>query len=53
MNSKSIEYAVRILDVFNEVNNKKAVKYRIGYKEFHNDAINKEVSLKDHYVKWI
>ena len=51
--NKSIEYTVRILDVFNEANNKKDIKHRIGYKDFHNDAINKEVNLKDHYVAWI
>jgi hypothetical protein len=37
---------VRVLDVFNDANNLKAVKERIKYKESYNDAINKEVNLK-------
>ena len=46
---KSIEIAVRVLDVFNDANNLKPLKERILYKEFYNDAINREVNLKDHY----
>ncbi len=51
--SKNIEHAVRVLDIFNDANNKKQLKSRISYKDFHNDAINKEVNLKDHYILWI
>jgi hypothetical protein len=50
---KEIETAVRVLDVFNEANNLKPFKERVDYREFYNDAINKEVSLKDHYVMWV
>ena len=50
---KDIEVAVRVLDVFNEANNLKALKERVDYKEFYNDAINKEVNLKDHYIMWV
>jgi hypothetical protein len=50
---KDIETAVRVLDVFNEANNLKPFKERIDYKEFYNDAINKEVNLRDHYVMWV
>lgn len=48
-----IEIAVRVLDIFNEANNRKPLKERIPYKEFYNDAINKEVNLKDHLLTWI
>jgi hypothetical protein len=51
--SQSIEVAVRVLDIFNSANNKKDRKNYIDYKEFYNDAINKEVSLKDHYLLWL
>ncbi len=44
-NGKDIETAVRVLDVFNDANNLKRVKDRVEYKEFYNDAINKEVNL--------
>ena len=50
---KDIETAVRVLDVFNEANNIKPAKERVDYKEFYNDAINKEVNLKDHYIMWV
>ena len=50
---KQIEIAVRVLDVLNEGNNLKAFKERVEYKEFYNDAINKEVNLKDHYIMWL
>jgi hypothetical protein len=42
---KDIETAVRVLDVFNDANNLKPVKERVDYREFYNDAINKEVNL--------
>ena len=50
---KDIEVAVRVSDVFNEANNLKLFKDRVEYKEFYNDAINKEVNLKDHYIMWV
>lgn len=50
---KDIEVAVRVSDVFNEANNLKTFKERVEYKEFYNDAINKEVNLKDHYIMWV
>lgn len=50
---KSIEAAVRVVDAINEANNMKPVKERVDYKEFYNDAINKEVNLKDHYLMWV
>jgi hypothetical protein len=50
---KDIEVAVRVSDVFNEANNLKPFKDRVEYKEFYNDAINKEVNLKDHYIMWV
>jgi len=42
-----------VLDVFNEANEKRDLKHKIEFKEFYNDAINKEVSLKDHIVLWL
>ena len=50
---KTIEVAVRVVDTFNEANNIKSFKERVEYKEFYNDAINKEVNLKDHYEQWV
>lgn len=52
-NSKVIEYVVRTIDLFNEANQLRPSKDRINFKEFHNDAINKEVSLKDHFIGWV
>ena len=52
-NSRSIEYSVRTVDIFSEANNARHLKDRIHFKDFHNDAINKEVSLKDHFIAWI
>jgi hypothetical protein len=46
--NNSIENALRVLDVFNESNESKLQKDKIHYKDFYNDAINKEVSLKEH-----
>jgi len=45
--------AVRVLDVFNDANNLKPIKERLHYKEFYNDAINKDVNLKDHFDTWV
>lgn len=45
--------AVRVLDVFNDANNLKPFKERLHYKEFYNDAINKDVNLKDHFDTWV
>ena len=51
--SSIIENVVRVLDVFNEANEAKPLTERIDYKEFYNDAINKDVSLKEHFKLWI
>ena len=51
--SRTIESALRVLDLFNNANNAKDLKHRIDYKDFYNDAINKETSLKDHIILWI
>jgi hypothetical protein len=51
--SKSIENSLRVLDVFNKANENRILKCKIDYREFYNDAINKEVSLKDHILRWI
>jgi len=47
-NATSVEMAVRVLDIFNEANDKRSLKQRVHYKEFYNDAINREVNLRDH-----
>jgi len=49
----NIEVAVKVLDFLNEANNKKSIKDRVDYREFYNDAINKEVNLGDHFEVWI
>lgn len=51
--SRSIEYSMRILDIFNTANEHRITKNKIDYKEFYNDAINRDVSLKDHIVRWL
>jgi hypothetical protein len=51
--SRSIEHALRVLDVFNAANEQRLLKYKIDYREFYNDAINKDVQLKDHIERWI
>ncbi len=51
--SRSIEHSLRLLDVFNSANEMRQKKHKIDYREFYNDAINKEVHLKDHIVKWL
>lgn len=51
--SKTIECALRVLDLMNSANSLKDLKHRIDYKEFYNDAINKEISLKEHIVVWL
>ncbi len=52
-NAQSLENAVKVLDIFHEANNQRSLSQRIHYKEFYNDAINKEVNLEDHLKKWI
>ena len=47
-----IENAIRSLDIMNDANEKRDQKHRIDFKEFYNDAINKEVKLTDHYLVW-
>jgi len=53
IDSMKIEKAVKTLDVINEANNMYKRKFRIAYKEFHNDAINKEVNLRKHIRVWV
>jgi hypothetical protein len=43
---------VKTLDILNEANNMFTRKFKISYKEFHNDAINKEVNLRHHIRVW-
>jgi hypothetical protein len=51
--SDNIRNCAIVLDVLNEANEQKDVKHKIDFKEFYNDAINKEVSLKDHIKLWL
>lgn len=51
--SDNIKNSVVVLDVFNQANEQKDLKHKIDFKEFYNDAINKEVNLKDHIKLWI
>jgi len=41
------------MDVFNDANNQKPSKERVEYKEFYNDAINKDVNLDHDFERWI
>jgi hypothetical protein len=41
-----------VLDIFNEANDSRDMKHKIDYREFYNDAINKEVNLNDHLQVW-
>jgi len=36
----------------NDANEQRDLKHRIDYKEFYNDAINKEVRMTDHFLVW-
>lgn len=40
---KNIENALRVLDILNSANEARLLKYKIDYKEFYNDAINKDI----------
>ena len=51
--SESIKNCVLVLDIFNEANEKRDQKNKIDFKEFYNDAINKEVNLSDHIKLWV
>ena len=51
--SQNIKNCVLVLDVFNEANEKRDQKNKIDFKEFYNDAINKEVNLGDHIKLWV
>jgi hypothetical protein len=48
-----IEVSMRVLDILNEANDSKPISLRVDYKEFYNDAINKEINLRDHQDFWI
>lgn len=49
----NIETAIRVLDVFNDANMKKPFRERVDYKDFYNDAINKDVNLDQDLKKWV
>jgi hypothetical protein len=36
----------------NDANDKRDHKHKLDFKEFYNDAINKDVRLTDHYLVW-
>lgn len=40
---KNIENALRVLDILNEANEGRMLKHKVDYKEFYNDAINKDI----------
>ena len=50
---ENIETAIRVLDVFNDANMKKPFRERVDYKDFYNDAINKDVNLDNDLKKWV
>lgn len=49
IDNTKILHAIRVLDIMNNANEKRDHKHRIDFKEFYNDAINKEVRLTTHY----
>jgi len=51
--SRSIEHALRVLDIFNTANEVRILSHKVDYREFYNDAINKDVSLRDHIIRWL
>src|SRR5438105_3936942 len=51
--SENIKNSVIVLDIFNDANEKRDLKHKIDFKEFYNDAINKEVSLTEHIKIWV
>jgi hypothetical protein len=46
-----IENSVKVLDIFNSSNRDREDK--IDYKDLYNDAINREINLKEHFYLWI
>lgn len=50
---ENIETAIRVIDVFHEANKKKRFRARLDYREFYNDAINKDVHLDSDFKRWI
>lgn len=36
----------------NNANEKRDLKHRIDYKEFYNDAINRDIKMHDHFLVW-
>lgn len=50
---KSIETSIRVIDAFNEANKRKPFRERADYREFYNDAINKDVNLDSDFKRWI
>jgi HECT-domain (ubiquitin-transferase) len=50
---KEYEHAIVILDVLEAANSKKPFKQRLDYKEFYNDAINKDLNLSQDFKIWM
>jgi len=49
----TIETSIRVLDIFHEANKRKSFRARLDYREFYNDAINKDVHLDTDFKRWI
>lgn len=49
----TIMNCIKIIDIFNDANNKKEIKEKVDYREFYNDGINQDVNLKEHIIIWI
>lgn len=50
---KFIETSIRVIDTFNEANKRKPFRERADYRDFYNDAINKDVNLDSDFKRWI
>lgn len=49
----SFEQAIMVLDVLQNGNNKKPYRERVPYKEFYNDAVNKDLDINKDFNIWI
>lgn len=50
---KFIETSIWVIDAFHEANKRKHFRERVDYREFYNDAINKDVNLDTDFKRWI
>lgn len=45
--------AIQVLDYFYKANQKRDESDQIAYKEFNNEALNRDINMQDQYADWI